>query len=281
MAAQPAPLTSITVGDIKLTYLPDGEAHFVASAFMPASSEEGWELHQQWLDDERRILTTLGGFLIETGDRKVAVDLGFGDASVEFPGFGTLAGGRFLDSLKQTGVAPEEIDTVVFTHMHVDHTGWTAPGGALTFGNARHVAMAAEWEHWRQPDESGAGPSPEVITALADRLEPSGDGDTIAPGVTLLATPGHTPGHVSLVVSSGTARAIILGDVLHCPAQIAEQEWGVVFDVDPDLARRTRDRLMAELEGSDTTVAASHFPEAVFGRVLPGTGKRTWTVNSA
>lgn len=98
MAAQPAPLGSITVGDIKITYLPDGEGHFITSAFMPASSEEGWALHQQWLDDERRLVTTFGGFLIETGDRKVAVDLGFGDASVEFPGFGTLAGGRYLDS---------------------------------------------------------------------------------------------------------------------------------------------------------------------------------------
>jgi glyoxylase-like metal-dependent hydrolase (beta-lactamase superfamily II) len=279
MAAQPAPLASITVGDIKITYLPDGEGHFITAAFMPTSSEEGWALHQEWLDDERRVVTTFGGFLIETGDRKVAVDLGFGDASVEFPGFGTLAGGRYLDSLKQTGVAPEEIDTVVYTHLHVDHTGWTAPGGNLTFSNARHLAGSGEWDHWQQPDESGAGPVPDTVMALGSRLDASADGDTIAPGVTVVATPGHTPGHQSLIVSSGSDRAIILGDVLHCPAQITEQDWGVVFDVDSGLARQTRERLLAELEASETTVAASHFPEAVFGRVLTGEGKRSWTMS--
>jgi fructoselysine-6-P-deglycase FrlB-like protein len=80
-------------------------------------------------------------------------------------------------------------------------------------------------------------------------------------------------------VSSGSDRAIILGDVLHCPAQITEQDWGVVFDVDSGLARQTRERLLAELEASETTVAASHFPEAVFGRVLTGEGKRSWTMS--
>jgi glyoxylase-like metal-dependent hydrolase (beta-lactamase superfamily II) len=278
MAATPAPLTSIQVGDINVTYLPDGEGRFIPAALMPASTEEGWELHREWLDDQRRIVTTFGGFLIETGDRKVVVDLGFGSNTVEFPGFGTLSGGHYLDSLKQTGVSPAEVDTVVFTHMHIDHTGWTAMGGGLTFGNARHIAAAAEWEHWQQPDESGAGPQPDTVAALTSHLESSSDGDTIAPGVTIMSTPGHTPGHQSLVLSSGTDRAVIVGDVLHCPAQIPEQEWAVVFDVDPALARRTRDRLMAELEGSGTTVAASHFPEAVFGRILPGEGKRRWTV---
>lgn len=169
---------AFVVGDIKITYLPDGEGHFVTAAFMPTSSEEGWALHQQWLDDERRVVTTFGGFLIETGDRKVAVDLGFGDASVEFPGFGTLAGGRYLDSLKQTGVAPGEIDTVVYTHLHIDHTGWTAPGGNLTFANARHLAGSGEWDHWQQPDESGAGPVPDTVAALGSRVEGSADGDT-------------------------------------------------------------------------------------------------------
>lgn len=278
MAAKPAPLTSITVGDIKITYLPDGEAHAVPTAFIPASTEEGWELHRQWLDDDRRMVSTFGGFLIETGDRKIAVDLGFGDASIDIPDFATLTGGRYLDSLKQTGVTPEQIDTVIFTHLHIDHTGWTAPGGALTCGNARHVATTAEWEHWQQPDESGFGPNPDAASALASRLEPCSDGDTIAPGVTIRATPGHTPGHQSLVISSGTARAIILGDVLHCPAQIAEPEWSVAADVEPALARRIRDQLMAELEGSDTTVAASHFAEAVFGRVLPAEGRRVWSI---
>ena len=85
-----------------------------------------------------------------------------------------------------------------------------------------------------------------------------------------------TPGHLSLVVSSGAERAIILGDVMHCPVQFDEADWSVVFDVDQGLARRTRDRLMRELENPSTVSADGHFAAAVFGRVMPAQGKRQW-----
>ena len=183
MGASPAPLSSITVGDIRVTHLPDGEGHF-ATALIPASTEEAWLAHRRWLDDDGRIVGTFGGFLVETGDRKVVVDTGFGDQYVEYPDFATLEGGR------------------------------DRPGEA-------------------------------TLDALRDRIEhPAGDA-TIPPGVDLLSTPGHTPGHHSVVLSSGTARAVILGDVLSCPAQIPNEEWSVVFDVDPDLAGRTRQRVLA------------------------------------
>jgi glyoxylase-like metal-dependent hydrolase (beta-lactamase superfamily II) len=283
MAAQPAAQHSIDVGDIRLTYLPDGEGHLVPTGALPDSTEEAWQqAHQQLLDDNGRVVTTFGGFLVETGDRKVIVDLGFGDQSAEFPDFATLKGGRFLDSLKQTEVDPADIDTVLYTHLHVDHVGWTSraegSGRALTFPNARHLASGAEWQHWSKPDESGVGPDPDaVLNPLQSRLEEVADGHTVAPGVTVRSTPGHTPGHQSVVISSGSARAIIVGDVLWCPAQIPQSEWNVVFDVDPGLARRTREAFLAEVEQSETILACSHFSEAVFGRVLTGEGKRMWS----
>jgi glyoxylase-like metal-dependent hydrolase (beta-lactamase superfamily II) len=281
MAIQPASVSSIAIGDIKVTFLPDGEAHIVGAGMFPASSPEGWIEHQQWLDDDGRVVNTLGGFLVETGDRKIVVDLGFGENHVEIPDFAVFDGGRFLDSLAETKVDPGDIDTVVYTHLHVDHTGWTSlpngDGRRLTFPNARYVVAAAEHMHWQQPDESGVGPSPEaVLQPLESHLEFVEDGQTVAQGVTVLATPGHTPGHQSIVISSGADRALILGDVLHCPAQLPEAEWGVLFDVDPAQARKTRDQLMAELEGTATILSCSHFPDAVFGRVVRGNGKRYW-----
>lgn len=283
MAAQPS-LSSIDVGDIRVTYLVDGEAHLTATGVFPASSEEAWQAHRQYLDDDGWWVTSLGGFLIETGDRKLVVDLGFGDQTFEAPDFAKARGGQLLDSLKQTGTTPEQVDTVVFTHMHSDHTGWTSPkeGGqqALTFPNAKHlIGSDSEWTFWQENPDAPFNPG-ESVQALANRFETTSDGEALAPGVNVLATPGHTPGHQSLVISSGSARAIVLGDVLHCPAQIPEQEWAVIFDVDPALARRVRDQLMAELEGSDTTIACSHFVGAVFGRVLPGDGKRMWQVSA-
>jgi len=278
MAAQPSPQSSINVGDIRITYLPDGEGHVSPTGFYPASTQEGWEAHRQWLDDDGFVLAMVGSFLIETADRKLIVDLGFGDTSFHVPDFAHFEGGRFMDSLKQAGVTPEQVDTVVYTHMHVDHVGWTVSGDGLTFATARHISGESEWAHWQKPDESGVGPNPDAILALASRIDHVDDGAVIAPGVNVMATPGHTPGHLSVVVSSGADRAVILGDVANCPVQITEPEWSVLFDVDPALARQTREHVLAELEGTATVVADGHFPESVFGRVIPGEGKRLWQI---
>lgn len=283
MAAQPAPLSSITVGDIHLTYLPDGEMHAVATAFFPTTSEEAWQAHRQWLDDDGRIVANIGGFLIESGDRKILVDTGFGEQAVEIPDLVKAWSGKFLDSLKQTGVTPDQVDTVIYTHLHADHCGGTSQeaGGqrSLTFPNARHLAGTAEWEHWVANPDAPFAPDPVAARGpLENRLETTSDGQVIAPGVNVRATPGHTPGHVSVVLSSGPARAIILGDVFFCPAQLAEPEFSLVFDVDPTLARRIQDQMMAELEGTDIAVACGHFAESVFGRVLQAEGRRAWSI---
>jgi glyoxylase-like metal-dependent hydrolase (beta-lactamase superfamily II) len=96
------------------------------------------------------------------------------------------------------------------------------------------------------------------------------DLQTPVPGITAVATPGHTPGHISFVVSSGTARAIILGDMIHCPVEIGESELDFVFDVDPKLSRETKARIERELARPDTVMVGPHFPNLVFGRVLQG-----------
>jgi len=79
------------------------------------------------------------------------------------------------------------------------------------------------------------------------------------------------------VVSSGRHRALLIGDVAHCPMELTEPDWQAVFDVDPELAQRTRESLARELEGTDVPVAAAHFPGMSFGRLLAGTGRRMWS----
>ena len=102
------------------------------------------------------------------------------------------------------------------------------------------------------------------------------DGDTIAPGISVIATPGHTPGHAGVVLSSGTERAFVLGDALSCPAQLEETEWSGLGDMDPKLARRTQERVAQEIETSGALLATAHFPGLTFGRVLRGEGRRYW-----
>jgi glyoxylase-like metal-dependent hydrolase (beta-lactamase superfamily II) len=121
--------------------------------------------------------------------------------------------------------------------------------------------------------------------AEADRLQPAANrfeqwspGETIAPGLDTLSTPGHTPGSTTLVLSSGTERIMFLGDVVHCPVQLEDDEWGALFDVDPDLARRTRNALADELEGTTTRVSGAHFPQLTFGRLVRAEGRRRFVV---
>jgi glyoxylase-like metal-dependent hydrolase (beta-lactamase superfamily II) len=280
MSARPAPLESIDVGDIKVTYLPDGDATVEAGTVFPASNEALWEAHRELFDAEGKLLLTLGGFLVETGDQKIVVDLGFGDMTVPFaPVGGVFRGGQLLSSLRRAGVEPADVDVVFYTHLHLDHVGWTAQNGELTFPNARYVVGEGEFEFWQGvTDEELAvvGPHPEAVQApLVNRIESVGDGALIASGVNVLASPGHTPGHCSAVISSGADRAIILGDVVHCPLQLADGDLRIIFDVDPETAARTRDKIAAELEGDSEVLAADgHFSGSAFGRIVRGTGRQ-------
>ena len=277
-----APRQSIMVGDIRLTYLPDGETRLNPTAFFPASTEEGWRLHPEWLDGDGLLLASLGGLLIETGDRRVLVDTGFGPRHADFPGFGPFDGGKLLQSIADHDLEPGQIDTVVFTHLHLDHVNASVrregDGWALALPNARFLVRDSEWNFWVGKNDP-AGMYTESEDAIRDRVELLDADANVAPGVSLVSTPGHTPGHTSVIISSGTARAIVLGDVMHCPVQLDEEEWGCVFDVDPELARRTRDTLLAELEGSGTIAAGGHFSDFTFGRCMRGEGKRVWTVH--
>lgn len=278
--AQPAPLQSIRVGDIEVTYLPDGEGHFVPTQFFPASQSEAWANHERWLDSDGRVLTTLGAFLIRSGDRTIVVDLGLGVAEMDIPDFAWVRAGKLLDSLGRAGVSPADVDTVLFTHLHSDHSGWTSQEGGLTFPNADHLVGDHEIGFWREnADAPFAPPVDGVLDPIEPRLTVTSDGQAVAPGVTIRSTPGHTPGHQTVVLSSGDQRAIILGDIMHCPAQMLEPDWSVLFDVDAGLARQTREKLLDEIEGADIPIGCSHFPEAAFGRVMVGEGKRYWQPN--
>jgi glyoxylase-like metal-dependent hydrolase (beta-lactamase superfamily II) len=167
---------------------------------------------------------------------------------------------------------------VFLTHSHIDHVGTAAlkgGGGAPTFSNATYHLTSIEMEHWaKQPEAEIA--RHDVRQAIGSRFEAKDDGAEIAPGVNVIAMPGHTPGHAGVVLSSGEARAFILGDAVACPAQLTETEWSGAGDVDPAMARRSQEALMRELEGTGALIGAAHFPGLTFGRVMNGEGKRYW-----
>ena len=216
----------------------------------------------------------IGAFVVRTADRVVLIDAGVGDVHNEM-----FDGGALLDSLAALDVAPGDVDTILCTHLHDDHGGWLVRGDEPTFPRAAVRFGAGEWQQF----VDGAHPldsrrrSLEMLAA-ADRIELiDRDGELVAPGITARATPGHTLGHTCFVVASGDERAMFLGDVIHCPVQLAEPDWQFIFDVDPDTATATREVLLRELESTHTWAVPAHFPGLQAGRILPGTGRRYWS----
>lgn len=275
--AEFAKVQSKTVGDFKITYLNDGGAYVVPEAMYPASAEAGWGDYERLLADDGRVVVSIGGFLIETGDQKIIMDLGFGPQTVEFPGFGPFIGGKFLESLAETGVKPEEITDVVFSHLHLDHVGWTSNNGALTFPNAKHMATKADWDFWIK-DESGMGMHPEaVVPFLQEHLTFITAGHEIAPGMTVLDTPGHTPGHISFHITAGDQEVYLITDLLHCEVQFYEEDWHVPFDIDPAQGKATREAIYPKLAKDNVLVADGHFADHVFGTITMGeNGRPLW-----
>lgn len=277
--AAPSEQSTLTVGDIRIHYLPDGHGRFVPNAMFAAATPEALQQHPQYLDEAGRFPVSIGAFLIQRGDQNVLVDTGNGVAEMDVEGFASMKSGDLLKSLAASGLKPEDVQRVVFTHLHGDHVGWAAnpDTGGPVFARATHYVGKGEREHWVGKSEDFA-PSQAVQDLLGRTGTAVSDGDEIIPGVTVVATPGHTPGHISLVVSSGIGRAMILGDVVHCPVQLERAEWEMFADVDPKAAKATRDRLWAELEGSSTVAAGGHMSDYVFGRVAPAQGKRQWVI---
>jgi glyoxylase-like metal-dependent hydrolase (beta-lactamase superfamily II) len=274
--------SSYTIGDIKVTFLPDGGGIMNPLAMYAASENiENWQPYAYLLDEEGKLRTTVGSFLIEAGDRKIAVDTGLGPMTIEFPGFGPFIGGEYMNSLKKAGVSREDVTDVLFTHLHLDHVGWTTievdGKREMMYPNARHLVTEVEWNFWYGGDDP-LGPHPEAVQEpLKDRIEFIEGGDELAPNIKIISTPGHTPGHLSLLITSGDERLYLCADLLHSESQLYEPTWSVPFDVDPAEARATREAMYAELIKPNTVSAWNHFSNKIFGRLSKEDGGYKWS----
>lgn len=267
------------VGEFRIDGVIDGGGRFKPEKTFRGTTPEMWAAHRDLLDQDGMLPLTLGGYLVRGKGRTVLIDAGLGPGSLL-----GLSGGAMLDNLQALGVQPAEITDVIFTHLHIDHIGWATQRGDIVFPNATYRCSQADWQHFmvdhkdvpdNYPGADNIPANPYAVlvhaTTLFNTYEGSG---TIMPGVDIMAAPGHTPGSSIVVLSSGTDRAMLLGDVVHCPVQLIESEWDGMMDVDPALAKRTRSALARELEGADVPVAAAHFPDLRFGRLLAAEGTR-------
>jgi glyoxylase-like metal-dependent hydrolase (beta-lactamase superfamily II) len=251
-----------------VTFLPDGEVRAAPTALFPTTTAADWLAHPELLDEDGRLVFAVGAYLVQSPGFVALIDLGLGPVDMQTATGATYTGGALLANLAAGGILPGDVDLVVYTHLHRDHVGWTTTptpsGRAITFANARHVTTGAEWQHW-QDHPAPVGPAADAVTEpLAGRIELCADGAEIAPGVRALATPGHTPGHLSITVDTGSRDPLVIaGDVLHSPAQLAHPDWCFGSDAAPELAARSRQRLLGAFPRR--VLRCGHFPRPSSG----------------
>lgn len=264
------------IGDITIHPLTDGTFRASPAYFGEHVRPEGHEHLFQPRDGMAWL--PIGCFLVRTGDRTVLVDAGMGPTLDDAGPRRLLVGGQLPLGLRAIGVAPADVTDVVCTHLHSDHCGWLFDTHAEpVFPRATIWFGTGDWDHFVAGPAKLAGHIRRGLITTRERGEGVrlvGEDTTVAPGISLIMTPGHTPGHLCLVVSSAGQRALLLGDAITCPVQLDEPSWQSMADVDPELAQRVRERLFRELEDEATTGVGAHFPELAFGRVLTGQGRR-------
>ncbi|MER5726768.1 MBL fold metallo-hydrolase [Streptomyces sp. NPDC002138] len=218
-------------------------------------------------------------FALEIAGLRVLVDTGVGNGKTRAnPAWNDLDT-DYLARLTAAGFAPEDVDYVILTHLHADHVGWntrTGPDGTWrpTFPRARYLTARAEDAYW-----SGAEMEESRRLMLDDSVEPlraggqldlvdvAEEGTEVLPGLTLIPTPGHTPGQIAVALDSGGHHAVITGDCVHHPVQLADPAICSCVDIDPAAAVRTRTRLLERIADTDTLLLGSHFPPPTAGFV--------------
>ena len=266
------------VGDISVTTISDGGIALGHDPLIGIEKADYDAIMRAAFRNPDGFRSGVNAFLIRTGDAVILVDAGTGGA------FGPAVD-NLPANLAATGTAPDDITHIVATHMHPDHVGGMAGDGGATFANAELVVHETERAFWSDDGNfAGAGKMMQgfaaaaqgVLAAYGDRLRTFSADAEIAPGVTAMPLPGHTPGHSGLRIASGDDVLLIWADIVHvAPVQLARPGVAIGFDVDPELAIATRRGLLDQVATDGVRVAGSHiqFP-GVVNIVRDGEGYR-------
>ena len=260
------------VGKVKITKIVELETVGSTRFILPlANNDEIRKL--PWLiphfaTEEGRLKMSIHSLVVETPKHRMVVDTGLGNDK-EGRGVPTWNNrkGPYLETMAASGFPPESIDTVLCTHLHVDHVGWNTRlidgTWVPTFPNARYLFGRTEYEHWRDHSDTE-----DKVAVFKDSVQPIVDAGRaelipsdfrLTQEITLLPTPGHSPGHMSILIKSAGEEALLTGDVAHHPCQMAHLEWSSTVDSDPAQSRATRRELFSRFADTPTLVIGGHF----------------------
>ncbi|MDB5714455.1 MAG: fold metallo-hydrolase [Sphingomonadales bacterium] len=267
------------IGDVRITRIAEGQFDLPSEMLFPTSDATelaamDW-LKPHFFNADGTLTLSIHALLIETPSLRIVVDTCMGNDKVR-QYTGNLLATDFLDRFATSGISPDLVDVVLCTHLHSDHVGWntTRIGDRWvpTFPNARYLFGADEFAYWKdnpQTDDDRAlfadSLLPIVDAGLADFVASD---HRLCAEVSLIPTPGHTPGHVSVIIESQGQRAMITGDATHHPCQWTRTEWASLADVDAAGSTDTRQRLCQELADQPVLVIGTHYPAPTAGHVV-------------
>jgi glyoxylase-like metal-dependent hydrolase (beta-lactamase superfamily II) len=265
------------IGDVRITQVVELTTASLGPYLLPRATPEvlqpiAWL--KPFLDQDGRIVLSIASLMLESQGEVLMVDTCIGnDKERTYPRWNRMQG-DFLARLAAAGFAPERVDTVLCTHMHVDHVGWNTRlvEGAWvpTFANARYLYAQEEWAHWKnEPQEYGPviedSVQPIFDAGLADLV---GSDHHVTDEVWLEPTPGHTPGHVSVHIASRGEEAVITGDMIHHPCQIANVDWSSEADWNQSMSADTRSGFLARYADRPVLIIGTHFAAPTAGRIV-------------
>ena len=240
--------------------------------------------HRQWLVPRFQdaasglLVISIQSFLIRQNGLTILVDTCGGDHKERARPHFHRQNRNWIGTLRKAGVAPEDVDIVLCTHLHVDHVGWNTrlDNGRWvpTFSKARYLISQREWDYWRN-----AGPAALVRTGdfITDSVLPIiqsgqadlvGDSHAIKGDISLEPAYGHTPGQMMMRLGSGGGQALLCADLMHHPLQICHPAWSTRFCVDPAMARQTRVNFLKDNANSGRLVFPTHFPDPTGGAIV-------------
>lgn len=267
------------IGEVKITRIVEMEIAGGSKFILPDATREAslaydW-MQPHFMDADGNLIMSVHALIVDTGERRIVVDTCIGnDKERNMPNWNNLQT-SFLQDLADAGYPRESIDTVMCTHLHVDHVGWNTMlvdgKWVPTFPNARYLVAEKEWAYWdANEDEKTYGP------VLADSVRPVVEAGVVdfvsethqvCDEVCLEPTPGHTPGHVSVHITSKGQEALITGDCIHHPVQMSRTDWCSSADYDQSQGQATREGLLEKYVDGDVLIIGTHFATPTAGHI--------------
>lgn len=261
-----------TVGRVKITNVLEigatGGTRFILPQATPQEAQKMPWLVPHYANAEGRLRLNVQSWIVETPTNRIIVDTCIGNDKTNrsVPAWNGLSK-PFLNDLAAAGYPADTIDTVICTHLHIDHVGWNTKlvdgKWVPTFTNARYLFGKTEYDHWAAHSPEGEHKAvfedsvqPIVDAGYADLI---GSDHRIGDEVSLIATPGYSPGHMSILVTSGGQQALLTGDVAHHPCQMAHLDWSSTADSDPVQSIEARKMLFSRFADTPTLVFGGHY----------------------